>query len=105
MTRAGEGGGEAIISAFIEHVAKASEMIAWQAGVGGMETAGSIISYLAENPEALADFMETGSIMDWPAGWHTHGRLTWHGMNGKLCSPEFARRQMLINSLKPKGAP
>src|SRR4051794_39195154 len=88
----------------IERIAAVAEAIGCQAGVGGMETAGSIISYLAENPGQITDFMaEQTSVMDWPIGWHEQGRLTWHGMDGKIHRPEHARRQRMIRKLE-RGA-
>jgi hypothetical protein len=87
----------------IAHIAKASEIFASQAGVGGMETAGSIISYLAEHPEHIDAFMACPSLLDWPVGWHEQGRLTWHGMDGKVHSPEQARRQRIIKQMEKTG--
>lgn len=83
----------------ITHIATISQVIGWQAGVGGMETAGSIVSYLAQHPEQIDDFIAgKTSTMDWPAGWHTEGCLTWHAMNGKIVHPDDVRRAL------PEGA-
>ena len=71
----------------IQRIAKASATFAHHAGVGGMETAGSIVSFLAANPHRIPDFMAGGSIIDWPIGWHTAGCLSWHGMDGKIHHP------------------
>lgn len=89
----------------IRRIAEAAEAIAFQAGVGGMETAGSIVSYLAEHPEDVPALMAGKlSVLDWPIGWHMHGRLTWHGQDGRVFSPEYARRQTLINQLERGGS-
>lgn len=74
----------------IEHIAAASEAMAWQAGVGGRETAGAIISYLALKPEHIEPFL-TGGIMELPSEWMDGGRLTWHGMNGRIVHPDEVR--------------
>lgn len=85
----------------INRIAEAAIAIGWQAGVGAMETAGSIVSYLANNPGQIEDFMAgRTSPVDWPAGWHVHGCLTWHGQDGKIYSPEFVRRQRVIKDME-----
>lgn len=72
----------------IERIVKLSQALAWQAGVGGMETAGSIVSYLHEHPEDMPKLMDgTLSVLDWPMRWHMHGCLSWHGQDGKLFFP------------------
>lgn len=84
----------------IEHIARVAAAIGWQANVGAMETAGSIISYLAEHPEHTADFMAgKTSVLDWPVGWHERGCLTWQGMNGWVVAPEYARHARIVRSL------
>ena len=77
----------------IAHIAKAADQFSFQAGVGSMETAGSIVSYLARHPEAVDAFMETGSIMDSPMSWHQEGLLSWHGMDGKIHHPKSETQQ------------
>lgn len=92
--------------AVIDHIAEAAIAIGWQAGVGAMEIAGSIISYLAEHPERTADFMSgKTSVLDWPIGWHEHGCLTWQAMNGRVVMPEQARHARIIKSLRTKPTP
>lgn len=89
----------------IAKIAQAAQAIGWQAGVGAMETAGSIVSYLAAHPEQIEPFLtDKVSPIDWPIGWHTHGCLTWHGMDGKIYSPEFARRCETIKKLQTGDA-
>lgn len=72
----------------IQHIAKVARIIAEQAGVGAMETAGSIVSYLAMHPEQVPAFMERPSVFDWPVNWHSLGCLSWQGMDGKIHAPE-----------------
>lgn len=74
----------------IEHIAAASEAMAWQAGVGGRETAGAIISYLALKPEHIEPFLN-GGVSELPSEWMDGGRLTWHGQNGKIVHPDDVR--------------
>lgn len=89
--------------AIIGQIAEAAIAIGWQAGVGQMETAGSIISYLAAHPEQIEAFLSGGSVLDWPPGWHEQGCLSWHGMDGKLHFPEEARRQRVIRQMERDG--
>ena len=85
----------------IEAIASAAQAIGFQAGVGGMETAGSIVSYLAAHPERIEAFLSgSESVLDWPPNWHRYGDLTWHGADGKLYSPEYARRAETIRKLQ-----
>lgn len=71
----------------IEYIAKVSRNLGAQANVGAMETAGSIVSFLAANPHYLDDFLAGGSVLDWPDGWHRAGCLTWQGMDGHVHWP------------------
>lgn len=79
--------------ALIEYVAQVSASVGFQAGVGGCETAGAIMSYLAANPDKLGKFVEEGfvSLVDDPRDYHLQGRLTWLGADGRIWSPEQAR--------------
>ena len=76
---------------FITYVAKLSEAIGFQAGVGGRETAGAIISYLAQHPDKLDAFMKEG-VFGWgDTEWITGGCLTWKANDGKVWHPDDAR--------------
>lgn len=75
----------------IERIATIAETFAGQAGVGGMETAGSLISYLAEHPRDIEPLLRFG-VFELPLDWHMHGRLSWHGKDGKLFWPAEALR-------------
>ena len=87
---------------FLQKVVRTADAIGWQAGVGGMETAGALISYLGRFPEKLPAFMadDFSVISDLPTDWLTQGCLTWHARDGRLISPEWARRAMLIKDLE-----
>lgn len=87
------------IREFIETLARRAERFADQAGVGGMETAGMIISYLATHPMDIEPFM-VGGVFELPENWHSFGCLTWQAANGKIVHPEYARRARIVNRLK-----
>lgn len=78
-------------SRLIEFIADVSEAMAFQAGIGGRETAGAILSYLAIKPEHIEPFLN-GGIMELPSEWMDGGRLTWHGMNGRIVHPDEVRQ-------------
>lgn len=86
-------------AAVIEFIAKASEAMAWQAGVGGRETAGAIISYLALKPEHIEPFLN-GGISKLPSEWIDGGRLTWRAINGEIVHPDFLRRHNIIKKME-----
>lgn len=88
---------------FIAFLASHSESFAWQAGVGGMETAGGIISYLATHPEDIEPFL-VGGISELPDDWVVNGCLTHHAINGKVVHPETARRSRMIKRME-RGLP
>lgn len=91
------------VAAFIRKVALAAEAIGFQAGVGGMETAGGIISYLAAHPEHIAAFNKNGSVFDLPNDWIIDGCLTWMAADGKIWHPDDARaaREAIAAGLAP----
>lgn len=85
----------------IKHIETVADAWAAAAGVGGMETAGSIVSFLAAHPERIGDFLSgKSSPLDWPIGWHEQGRLSWHGQDGKIYRPEHVRRHRLIKQME-----
>lgn len=93
---------EVTARAFLDKVVSIARAIGWQAGVGEMETAGSLISYLARFPEKLPAFMadDFSIISDLPTDWLTQGCLTWHRKDGKIVSPEHARQHAIIRKLE-----
>lgn len=78
------------VTDFIQYVAECSRNIGFGAGVGEMETAGQIISYLAANPDKIDAFIDGGTFA-WPLDWFENGCLSWHAMNGRIVRPEEAR--------------
>jgi hypothetical protein len=87
----------------IERIAAVASAFGWQAGVGAMETAGSIIGYLAENPRDLEPFMN-GGVMELPANWFERHSLTWHDSEGKVRDPADVRRARVVKELATGGA-
>lgn len=83
----------------IKRIAQLAEAVGKQAGVGGMETAGNLISYLAKHPRDIEPCLRFG-IMELPLGWHERGSLTWHAVNGKVVHPDHARRARTIRKLE-----
>lgn len=96
---------------FIHELAVASDTFAGMAGVGGIETAGSLISYLAAHPEKIDLFMQQGifGLMDGapggPRDLHAQGCLTWHRKgDGKVTTPQELRIGLIVRDLaKPKS--
>ena len=86
---------------FLAKLVQTAEAIGWQAGVGAMETAGALISYLGRFPEKLPDFMadDFSVISDLPVDWLRQGCLTWHAAGGKVVEPEFVRRAIIIRDM------
>jgi hypothetical protein len=83
----------------IEFLAVRAEAFAAQAGVGGMETAGGLVSYLALHPEDIEPFLN-GGIFELPDDWILQGCLTHHAANGKIVHPETARHARIIKAIK-----
>jgi hypothetical protein len=81
-------------------IADVAEAIAFQAGVGGSETAGMIVSYLAKNPDRIEHVLANG-IIDEPDLW-VNGRLSWQGQNGKIITPRQARLARIVSSMRPQ---
>lgn len=72
----------------IIELAKAAHAIAWQAGVGGRETAGAIVSYLATSPDEIMPFIEGKlSPFDFAGDWIRGGCLSWHTDRGNVVHP------------------
>jgi hypothetical protein len=83
----------------IDRIATIAQSLSVQAGVGGMEMAGAIVSYLAEHPRDIEPCLRFGTT-ELPTDWLRLGCLSWHAQNGKIVRPEFARRAAVISKLK-----
>lgn len=91
----------------VKYIADVAEAFAEAAGVGGVETAGAIISYLAAHPDLVANFMDDGPefLMNVDARRiHADGKLTWHrGGDGRVVTPQDLRISSTVRDLtKPK---
>ena len=89
-------------AAIITKIARISEVIGWQAGVGGMETAGALVSYLARFPEKIPAFMadDFSVVSDLPTDWLRWGCLTWYSQDGRIIDPQWARQAMVIRDME-----
>lgn len=85
------GSAEGLREAIVK-IAHSAHAIGLQAGVGGMETAGAIVSYLAQHQDKIAPFFSgKESPVDWPNFVHG-GFLTWHAAEGdRIVHPSEAR--------------
>lgn len=83
----------------ILRIAEVSHAVGLQAGVGGMETAGAIVSYLAMHPEDIEPFLN-GGFLELPSSLLEKGCLSWHAMNGKIVTPKQSRFGRIIAALK-----
>ncbi|KQM37983.1 hypothetical protein [Sphingomonas sp. Leaf10] len=73
---------------FLHRLIECSVAIGWQAGVGGRETAGAIVSYLAVHPERLQSFIDCNeNPFDWGEEWIKGGVLTWQTKDGRIIDP------------------
>jgi hypothetical protein len=82
----------------IELIVDRSEAFANQAGVGGRETAGTLVAYLADHPEDIEPWIN-GGFFELPPSWIEQGRLTYHAQNGKVVHPQDARFSRVVKAL------
>lgn len=94
----------------IKEIATASNDMAGQAGVGGVETAGSVISYLAAHPAKIDLFMQRGVcglFDDAPGGprdLYAKGCLTWHRQgDGKVVTPQDLRIGLTVRDMTKRA--
>jgi hypothetical protein len=83
----------------IERIAEIAHAVSQQAGVGGMETAGAIVSYLAMHPDDIEPFLN-GGFLELPSQLLEKGCLSWHAMNGKIVTPRQSRFGRIIAAMK-----
>lgn len=90
------------IAAFIELLAVRSEAFADMVGVGASETAGHLISYLAEHPKDLEPWLNRG-FGELPDDWILKGQLTYMVKDGKVVSPQYARHHQIITAMQRRS--
>lgn len=79
--------------AVIRRIAQVAGGVAFQAGVGGMEIAGMIVSVLAEHPDMIDGFLAGGAgfMIDTDRFGAEHGCLDFHNQKGGISFPQDAR--------------
>lgn len=82
-----------------ERLAAIAEPMAFQAGVGEMETVGHLVSYLLDHPRDIEPLLRFG-ISELPEDWIRKGRLSYHAVNGKIRRPVDARRAVVVKGLE-----
>ena len=83
----------------LERLATIAEALAHPAGVGEMESLGSIVSYLLDHPRDIEPCLRFG-VGELPEDWFDHGRLSYHAINGKVVRPEQLRRARIIKRME-----
>lgn len=78
----------------LDRIAEVANAVAWQAGVGGMEVAGQIVSGLYANPEHIERFMVEGPelIIDGTLA-PDKGCLSYTAINGSIMTPAELRKR------------
>jgi hypothetical protein len=74
----------------IKRIAEVANAIGWQVAVGASETAGTIISVLAANPQIVDRFLTegAGTFIDGPISLDAaNGCLTYYAQTGEILSP------------------
>lgn len=79
----------------IDRIAEVAAAVGSQAAVGGSETAGLIVSVLARNPDQIDRFLQEGTELFIDGTMMPeNGLLSWHAMNGTICTPQEMRRRL-----------
>ena len=90
----------------ILHIAEVARGVGRQAGVGASETAGMIVSCLAERPELIERFLKEGSglLVDGEIS-PDKGCLTFHRvLDGAVTTPEELRIARTVKALERQSA-
>lgn len=87
----------------IETIAKIAQMaqaVGFQAGIGAVETAWAIVSYLAAHPDKVDQFFRDGMIdtIGDDDMW-ANGCLTFHRKDGKVVTPQDLRISRTVRDL------
>ena len=90
----------------IKRIADVAQAVGWQAGVGGMETAGMIVSVLAAKPELVQRFLDEGTELLVNGDiLPEHGCLTFHrSSDGKVTTPQQLRSAIVVKNME-RGRP
>jgi len=88
----------------IAHIAREAASFAAAAHIGGMETAGAIVSHLAKHPENIERFLN-GGFLELPADLWMKGDLTWHARDGgTVVNAKTVRRDKQVKRLGELGS-
>ena len=82
-----------------ERLEQIARPLAFQAGVGELETVGHLVSYLLDHPRDIEPCLRFG-IGELPDDWIEKGRLSYQARDGKIWRPEKARRARIIKNLE-----
>lgn len=85
----------------IRRIAEVANAIGWQAAVGASETAGTIISVLAANPDLIDRFMAEGAgvFIDGPIMLDAaNGCLSYYAQTGEVLTPTELHRRRYGNT-------
>ena len=94
-----------LIQRFIDLIESRSDTFAAHAGVGGVETLGHLVGYLADNPQDLEPFL-VGGFSELPDNWLRRHSLTFHCLDGKVRDHDEAHRANVVArlaKLTPEG--
>jgi len=85
----------------IRRIAEVANAVAFQAGVGGMEIAGQIVSILARHPERVETFLRDGwEVEDDFIAHAENGCLTFFNQAGKVITPAELYDARQIQNIK-----
>lgn len=94
----------------IATIAEFADRFGAQAGVGASETAGLVVSILAQHPDLIPGFLADpmGTVIDWrgPDGTRgfapENGCLSFHSQDGKVRTPQQLRTMLAFrDALRP----
>lgn len=96
----------ACVDSFVRHLARVAHAVGWQAGVGASETAGMIVSCLAERPALIERFLKDGAglIIDGEIAAEK-GCLTFHRQDGTVTTPQELRMSIDVMKMKRAASP
>jgi hypothetical protein len=99
-------GAVAAATPVVLRIAEVARAVGWQANVGGMETAGVIVSSLAERPELIERFLAEGTELMLAGEIAAEkGSLTFHRVSdGKVTTPQELRSAITVKNME-RGKP
>ena len=88
----------------VKKIAQVSEAVGFQAGAGGVEIAGQIVSCLAARPELIERFMEEGTelLIDGSIRLE-NGVLTFEDREGGISTPQDLRMAIQVKQMEKRA--